>query len=142
MAEIVTQLAIFAKNIPGTLHELLRSISEAKINIEGIMVNDAVDHAVVRMVVDTPTKAIHLLGDRGILVLEGDIVSHAMPNHPGELMDLAGALARAKINISYIYGSASGDAGINRIFFQTSNNARVLRLLSRKGPAPGGKKKR
>jgi hypothetical protein len=137
MAEIVTQLAIFAKNIPGALHELLRSLSDADINIHGIMVNDAVDHAVVRMVVDAPTKAIHILGDRGILVVESDIVSHEMPNLPGELMKLAGSLSRAKINISYIYGSASPDGGAPRIFFQTSNNKKVLGLLKQKTVARG-----
>ena len=141
MAEIVTQLAIFAKNIPGALHELLRSISEADINIQGIMVNDAVDHAVVRMVVDTPTKAIHLLGDRGVLVVESDIVSHEMPNSPGELMKLSGALSRAKINISYIYGSAPIEGQGPRIFFHTSNNQKVLGLLKGSKASKGPKNK-
>ena len=138
MAEIVTQLAIFAKNIPGTLHELLRSISDADINIHGIMVNDAVDHAVVRMVVDAPTKVIHLLGDRGILVVESDVVSHEMPNHPGELMKLSGSLSKSKINIAYIYGSAPIEGTGPRIFLQTSNNQKVVSLLKEKS----SKKKR
>jgi hypothetical protein len=139
MAETTTQLAIFMKNIPGTLHQVLESITEAGINIEGIMVNDAVDFAVVRLVVDAPNKALHLLGDRGLLVVESDIVVHEMPNEPGQMLTLAGKLAKGKINISYIYGSAPREGGIPRVFFHTSDNAKVLRMLGAKGPGKKGK---
>ncbi len=133
MAEMTTQLAIFMKNVPGTLHEVLDCIRGAQINIEGIMVNDAVDYAVVRLVVDSPTKAIHLLGNQGLLVVESDIIVHEMPNEPGQLLELAGMLSRGKINIAYIYGSAPREDGIPRVFLHTSDNAKVLRILKGSG---------
>ena len=37
MAKTTTQLAVFLKNVPGALHELLRSLAEKEINIEGMM---------------------------------------------------------------------------------------------------------
>ncbi len=144
MPQTTTQLAIFMKNVPGTLHEMLRSVKDANINIEGIMVHDAIDYAVVRLVVDQPTKAIHLLGEQGLLVVESDIVEHQMPNEPGELLDLAGQLAKGKINISYIYGSAPRGGGIPRIFLHTSDNEKVIRMLGGKsgGKAGAGKARR
>ena len=135
MAEIKTQLAVFLKNIPGTLRQVLKSITDASINIEAIMVSDAVDYAVVRLVVDSPTKALHLLGDHGLLVVESDIISHEMPNEPGELLSLAGKLSKGEINISYIYGSAPREGGIPRIFLHTSDNDKVVRILNGKGKA-------
>jgi hypothetical protein len=144
MAEIMTQISVFLKNVPGTLHQVLKSITDAQINIEAIMVSDAVDHAVVRLVVDLPQKAIHLLGEHGLLVIESDIIAHEMPNEPGELLRLAGALAKGKINISYIYGSTPREGGIPRIYLQTSDNKKVARLLngSRSGRRRAGAKKK
>jgi hypothetical protein len=145
MAQLATQLAVFMKNIPGTLSEVLNVFSEDNINIEGLMINDAVDHAVVRMVVNYPNRAIHLLGDRGLLVVESDIVAHEMPDVPGELMALTKKLAKTHINISYLYGSTPLRDGKSRIFLQTSDNKKVLRILkgsrSSGKKAPAGKKK-
>ena len=131
MAELTTQLAVFMKNVPGTLHEILKSITDARINIEGIMVNDAVDYAVVRLVVDAPMKAIHILGERGLLVVESDILSLEMPDEPGELLGLAGKLSKGKINISYIYGSTPRAGGRPQVFIHTSDNAKVVRMLGK-----------
>ena len=140
MAELTTQLAIFMKNVPGTLHEVLRSIKDADINIEGMMVHDAVDYAVVRLVVDEPTKTIHLLGERGLLVVDSQMISHDMPNEPGQLLALAGKLAKGKINIAYIYGSTPRSGGDPRIFLHTSDNAKVLKMLG--ASAPKGSKRK
>ncbi len=138
MAQLTTQLAIFMKNVPGTLHEVLRSIKEASINIEAIMVHDAVDYAVVRLVVDSPTKATHILGERGLLVVDNEIIAHEMPNEPGELLALAGKLAKGKINIAYIYGSTPRGNGTPCIYLQTSDNAKVIRMLGGRARARAG----
>ena len=139
MAKTTTQLAVFLKNVPGALHEFLRSLAEESINIEGIMVNDAADHAVVRLVVDQPSKAIHLLGDRGAVVVESDIVVHEMQNLPGEILALAGMLAKNHINIAYIYGSTPAGGGVPRIFFHTADDATVTKLLQRTKAASAGR---
>jgi len=141
MAEMTTQLAVFLKNVPGALKELLSTLSEASINIEGLMVNDAADHAVVRLVVDVPGKALHLLGERGAVVVESEIIVHEMPNRPGELLVLAGELARHRININYLYGSTPREGGKPRIFIHTEDDKTVFRLLAEAGgrAAGGGK---
>jgi len=50
---------------------------------------EAVDHAVVRMVVSDPRKALHLLGERGVLVVERDVLMLSGRSRPGELADIA-----------------------------------------------------
>src|SRR5262245_54776765 len=129
MAELTTQLAIFLKNVPGALRDLLGSLADAGINISGIMVSDAADHAVVRLVVDTPSKAIHLLGDQGAVVVDSELISHDMTDEPGELLSLAGKLADHQINILYIYGSTCRAGGVARTFIHTSNDEKVLEIL-------------
>ena len=72
--ETKTQLSIFLENRPGTFQRVAESLGEQGINVLGFAVNDAIDHAVVRMVVDDPTKAIHLLEEAGVLVLEAEVL--------------------------------------------------------------------
>jgi hypothetical protein len=134
MAEMATQLAVFMKNVPGTLHDMLRSLSEGGVNIEGIMVNDATDHAVVRLVVSHPSRAIHLLGERGAVVVESEVVALEMANEPGQMLALSGKLAQHKINISYIYGSTPREGGLPRIYLHSSDDEKVVELL---GSEPG-----
>ena len=139
MAKTTTQLAVFLKNVPGALQELLRSLAEEEINNEGMMVNDAADHAVVRLVVDQPSKAIHLLGDRGAVLVESDILVHEMQNEPGEILSLAAKLAKNRINIAYVYGSTPLGGGTPRVFLHTADNAKVLKLLRGAKAASGGR---
>lgn len=139
MAKTTTQLAVFLKNVPGALQELLRSLAEEEINIEGMMVNDAADHAVVRLVVDQPSKAIHLLGDRGAVVVESDILVHEMQNQPGEILALSAKLAKNRINIAYVYGSTPLGGGMPRVFLHTADDAKVMKLLRGAKAASGGR---
>ena len=63
--KVVKQLALFVENKPGTLASVCQALAKKRINILAISISDAVDHAVVRMVVDNATKALHLVGEHG-----------------------------------------------------------------------------
>jgi len=132
MTTTTTQIAVFLKNVPGALHAMLRALTDERINIEGLMISDAADHAVVRLVVDSPSKVLHLLGDRGAMVVESEIIDHEMANRPGELLTLSGKLAHGGINIAYIYGSTPKRGTRARIFIHTDDDAKVLRLLGKR----------
>ena len=60
--KVEKQLSLFLENKPGTLAAVCQALADEAVNIYAISVVDAVDHAVVRMVVSDPTKAITLLG--------------------------------------------------------------------------------
>lgn len=122
------QLSIFLENKPGVLAKVCKTLGAQGINIRGLSVSDTVDHAVVRLIVDDPQKAIHVLGDHGALVVETDVLAVQMANQPGELAKMAARLARAKVNIEYAYGSSNSGPGT--IFFRVSDVRRALRALS------------
>lgn len=61
------------------------------------------DHAVVRLVVDEPQKAVHLLGEHSVMVVERDVLMLEANNKPGELGRVAGKLSAKKVNIEYAY---------------------------------------
>ena len=85
----VKQLALFLENKPGALAKLCQALGKEDINIHALSVSDAVDHSVVRLVVDKPTKALHLLGHHGVLVVERSVLMLTGQNKIGEMAEIA-----------------------------------------------------
>ena len=125
----VKQLALFLENKPGTLSKVCSAIAAAKINIYAISVSDAVDHAVVRMVVSEPQKALHLLGEHGVLVVERDVLMLEGRNKPGELASIAAKLSRHKVNIEYAYSATPSNAARGAMILRVDNPKKAARIL-------------
>ena len=58
---IQKQLSVFLPNRPGVMARTCSTLSDAGINILAMAVHDTVDNAVIRFIVDHPTKATLLL---------------------------------------------------------------------------------
>ncbi len=127
--KVEKQLSLFLENRPGTLAAVCRALARAGINIFAISVLDAVDHAVVRMVVNDPHKAIHLLGDRGVLVIERAVLLLEGRSRPGELARVASALAKHKINIEYAYSATLPDAERGAMILRVDDLVKARRVL-------------
>ena len=127
--KVVRQLSLFLENKPGALAAVCRALADKKINIFAISVLDAVDHAVVRMVVSDPHKATHLLGDHGVLVIEREVILLEGRSRPGELAGIAKRLADHKINIEYAYSATPPDADRGAMILRVDNLAKAKRCL-------------
>src|SRR5437588_11128868 len=101
LIESATQLAVFLSNRPGALARVCEELANAEINIHALAISDTADHSVVRMVVSDPTKALMLLGERGVLALETEVLMVETDNHPGVLGQLADRRADAAVNSEY-----------------------------------------
>jgi len=110
--ETATQLAVFLENRPGALARVCEALAKAGINIHAMTVSDTVDHCVIRMVVSDPTKALMLLGERGVLALEND------------------ALSRTEVNIEYAYFASGVTSPKGWIILRPSNIEKAREALS------------
>jgi hypothetical protein len=111
MMRVETQLSAFLDNRAGVLAALAGDLGRHGICIRALTVANLVDHAVIRLVVTEPQKALHLLGERGVLALTSQVLAIDMPNQAGALADIARRLAAAGVNIEYAYGSGPDGAG-------------------------------
>lgn len=135
---IVKQLSLFLVNKPGVLADVCQTLGDHHINIQGISISDTVDHAVVRLIVDDPNAAIHILGEHGVLVVENDVLGVEVDDHPGALAEVARQFARAKVNIEYAYGTS--DSGKAKIFVRVCDVRKGKKVLAQ--GAPSAKKRR
>lgn len=106
-------------------------LSEAGINILALAIHDTVDNAVVRFLVDNPTKALLLLEQEGFYVLEQNVIVLEVLNKAGELTKICQTLAEADINISYAYCTARPDQHSGCLVIKTDNPDRALEVLTR-----------
>ena len=129
--EIVKQLSVFLDNKPGTLSKVCEALAAAKINIYALTISDTIDHAVVRMVVSDPITALHIFGDRGVLVVETDVLMLENSNKPGSLAIIAERLGKARINIEYAYLATSPGAKLGLLVLRVKNPEKALTVLAK-----------
>lgn len=126
---IDTQLSVFLENKPGTLARLCEALAEKDINLLALTVSDTVDHAVVRVLVDRPDDALHVLGEAGMLVVENEVVVVEVPNKPGALGRAARKLADCDVNIEYAYCTAGKDWDEGCLVIRTRDPEAAARVL-------------
>jgi len=103
-----TQFCICLSNKPGTLAKLCASLTRARVNIEAISVADSADCCLVRMVASPMAKAKAALTRGKYNFCTQRVLTVKAANKPGELGRIAAKLARAGVNINYVYAS-TGD---------------------------------
>lgn len=128
---IQKQLSVFMPNRPGLLARTCAVLSENNVNVFAMAVHDTVDNAVVRFLVDNPTKATLLLEQEELYVMEHDVVVLDIENHTGVITRMSQSLAEADINIQYLYCTALKGQETGCLVIKTDNPERTLDLLSR-----------
>jgi hypothetical protein len=128
--ETATQLAVFLENRPGALARVCEALAKAGINIHALTVSDTVDHSVIRMIVSDPTKALMLMGERGVLAFENDVLCIDAANERGVLGKITDALSRAEVNIEYAYFAATITSPNGMIILRPSDVEKARRALS------------
>jgi len=129
--EIIKQLLILAANQPGTLANICGTLSDDKINISGISVVDHVDHALIRLVPDDAQKALHLLGETGLPVMEDEVLRIEMKDQYGSLEKIANVISEAGLNIHYAYATEYPGTGRSALILKTSDDTKALAALKK-----------
>ena len=127
--KIVKQLSVFLENKPGTLSKVCRALAHESVNIHAMTVSDTIDHAVIRIVVSDPDKAVRMFEATGVLVIETDVIQIDLSNEPGELAKLSDKLSLANINIDYAYCAAEAEQKKGALILRVDETKEALKVL-------------
>jgi len=110
---IKKQFTLYIENRPGALEVATGALAAAKVSIEGISVAETTDVALVQVVVDNAAAARKALKRAKLPFAEQDVAVMQIPHRPGSLHAVASQLAKAGVNINYLYCTAGehGTAG-------------------------------
>lgn len=128
--QITKQLAVFLENSPGTLARVCDALSTEKINIYAVSSSDTVDHIVVRLIVSDPDRALNLFEERGVLVVTNEVLMIESTNKPGTMAAIAHKLAKANINIEYLYCATPPKATKGLLIIRPSDPHKALKVLN------------
>jgi hypothetical protein len=127
---VETQLSVFLENKAGVLADVAADLARHGIGIRALTIANLADHAVVRLVVSEPQKALHLLGDRGVLVLTSPVLAVDVLDEAGALASVARRLGRAGVNIEYAYGSSPVGGGRAAVYLHVSDLKKARAALA------------
>ena len=128
--EKATQFSVLLANEPGALAELCRALADAGINILGISVAESSEHGMVRLVVDNPKAAGKAIERRGALFSQTEVFVLRLANRPGVLASVAARLGANKINIKYVYGTATGAGSDATLVIAVEKMSQAEKLLA------------
>ncbi len=110
----IHQISLFAENKPGHISAPARLLAQEGIDIRALFLADSQHFGILRMVVSDWQKAAALLEAHGFVVKVTEVLAVEVPDHPGGLADVLGALDGSGINIEYMYAfpNPRGDQAI------------------------------
>ncbi|MDR0737030.1 MAG: hypothetical protein LBF51_09435 [Zoogloeaceae bacterium] len=103
----IPQLSVFLENRPGHMKRILNALEAARINVLGYSASDTGDYGIARFILDKPEAALDVLRAEGCAVTLTEVLCVHLPNKPGELARVIGAIADASINVQYSYSLIS-----------------------------------
>ena len=137
----VEQISIFLENKPGGLENVTRILRDANINIRTLSVADTSDFGIVRLIVDHVDDTVRVLKENGYTISRTNVVAVEVPDQPGGLHSILEVLAKAGINIEYMYAfvERSGQNAVMLFRFDDSDAAIDVLLKNNKTVLPGEK---
>jgi hypothetical protein len=99
----IQQISIFMENRAGRLNEITGVLAAAGINIRALSLADTSDFGILRLIVDKPDDAVHVLHENSFTIRENPVIACVIKDRPGGLHRIINILATAQISIEYMY---------------------------------------
>ena len=123
------QYSVYLENRVGSLAELCQLISDRSINLLAICAIDTVEEAVLRIVAEDEVKTLETLNGAGFCVVQTEVFLIELDNVSGATGRMATQLAKAGINIDYIYASAHPEGLKAYLVLRTHQMAEAEKIL-------------
>lgn len=98
----VKQFSIFTENKLGRLHEVIGLFESHNVHVLALTTLDTTDSSILRLVVDDPDQARHLLSEQNFPYTESELLVIEI-NPEKKLREVLSVLVMAEINIHYVY---------------------------------------
>ncbi len=123
------QITVWGHNRPGNLSKIASALAAKGVNISGLHASDVKGRSAVRLLVSNAARARAALRAAGYRVTQEPAVVVSLADKAGQLAKATAKLARARVNITYSYGTVSPGARRAHIVLGVSNAAKARRAL-------------
>ncbi len=136
----VKQISIFIENRPGTLHDIVETLSSSDIHIKSFTAANIGGITVLRLIVDNILWTASILKNSGCTAAFTEVVLIDIAGVAGGLSRVLDILKRADINIEHIYPlmgrkptSTNADSHSPYMVFEVNDAGKAAEALTRQG---------
>lgn len=129
----IQQLTVFVENKQGALVSITNALAEKEVNIRALSIAETQDFGILRLIVNNQSLAEKTLLDAGYLIKTTDVVGVKIGDAPGKLTTALSVLARAGINMEYLYAFMARTEKHAYVVLRVENNAAAESALEAAG---------
>ncbi len=129
----IRQISVFLENRAGQLAEITAILAENGIDLRALSIAETVDYGILRMIVDDAVKATAVLRDHGYILSMNEVLVMAVPDVPGGLAPVLGALAEGPLDIEYMYSLFTHQEGKAYMVFRIADEQKFIDLMAAHG---------
>ncbi len=129
----VKQISVFLENKRGRLAEVTTSLSKEKINIRALSLADTADFGVLRIIVDSPDRAVAALKAHGFVAQVTEVIAVEVEDRPGGLAHILEVLDEDNVNVEYMYAYVEKKRDHAIVICRIDDRERALQVLEKHG---------
>ena len=129
----IYQISVFLENRSGQLAQTTKLLADNGIDIRAISIAETSDYGLARMIVSDAQKASQVLLQHGDVLSMTPVWAVEVPDRPGGLAELLGALADHHVDISYMYSLFTHVDGFAYMVMQVSDQQEFQKALAEHG---------
>jgi hypothetical protein len=126
----IHQLSLFLENEPGQVIDVCRTLVREGIDIRTLMLADAQQFGILRLIVSDWQAGARALTDAGFVVNATEVVAAEVPDRPGGLAELLELIDGTDTNIEYMYTCTLG-RGAAVLIFRFDDPDRAIEQLQK-----------
>ena len=127
------QFCVFVEHRVGALHDLLRRFEGHDIRVVALSIDNSVDCAIVRLMLNNSDRGREILDLSGLTYAEADLVGVELPESSQPHVEICIALLQAEINVHYTYPLLFRRQGRGAIALYVDDVDLAMKTLTDKG---------
>ena len=130
---MINQISVFLENKAGELSEITKILADNNVNLRAISIAESSDYGVLRLVADDAEQAAKVLMKNGNIISMTPVSVVEVPDRPAGLSDVLAVLAKAEIDIEYMYSLFMQNDGKAYMVFRVADKQKLLDAIKNNG---------
>ena len=123
---MINQISVFLENKAGELSEITKILADNNVNLRAISIAETSDYGVLRLIADDAEHAAKVLMKNGNVISMTPVSVIEVPDRPAGLSDVLAVLAKADIDIEYMYSLFTQNDGKAYMVFRVTDKQKLM----------------
>ena len=123
---MINQISVFLENKAGELSGITKILADNNVNLRAISIAETTDYGVLRLIADDAEHAAKVLMKNGNVISMTPVSVIEVPDRPAGLSDVLSILAKADIDIEYMYSLFTQNDGKAYMVFRVADKQKLM----------------